>query len=300
MYAAKVNQGRGQKAAKANVEDKTALDDLDNLAFHHVAVVEEIFNALPSVLVLGALFAQHEATILVLFLKHEALNRLAYRDDLFRTHVFSNREFFQRNNAFRLEPDIHEHLVVLNLNDGTGNQVTIVKCGNRRVDEGIHLLLIHVVIGKYGRILKFAHFGPLSVWDPEKNGKRRLTEASCKSRFTDNRGLQLLLWLTVHTRGLQLQNTLLRKENHTLTIAFWQVIFQPRNPRTLKFSFLAGAEMVERSSALRYAQSALFQLSLKPESSRRFSRQAASTASVSQRSFNSFPACPATQTYFTS
>ncbi len=45
LHAAKVNEGGGQEAAQADVEDKTALDDLDNLALDVLAGVELLLDA---------------------------------------------------------------------------------------------------------------------------------------------------------------------------------------------------------------------------------------------------------------
>ncbi len=81
LHAAKVNEGSGQEAAQADVEDKTALDDLDDLALDVLAGVELLLDAIPGTLVLGALLGENQTTVLVLLLEHERLDGVAQRHE---------------------------------------------------------------------------------------------------------------------------------------------------------------------------------------------------------------------------
>ena len=61
-----VDEGGGQEATQADVEDQAALDNLDNLALDVLAGVELLLDAVPSTLVLGTLLGQDQTTVLVL------------------------------------------------------------------------------------------------------------------------------------------------------------------------------------------------------------------------------------------
>ena len=58
LDATKVDQGGGQEAAQADIEDKAALDDLDDLALDVLAGVELLLDTVPGTLVLGTLLGR--------------------------------------------------------------------------------------------------------------------------------------------------------------------------------------------------------------------------------------------------
>ncbi len=75
LDATKVDERRRQEAAQADVEDETALDDLDDLALDVLAGRELLFDLAPGTLVLGALLGEDETAVLVFLLEDESLDR---------------------------------------------------------------------------------------------------------------------------------------------------------------------------------------------------------------------------------
>ena len=65
----------------------------------------------------------------------------------------------------RLEADVKQDLIMLDLDDGAGDQIALIKGGNGAVDELVHLLVGHVVQGEDGRILNLTQ-----RWTPFGNG----------------------------------------------------------------------------------------------------------------------------------
>src|SRR5690606_33040526 len=75
--AAHLDEGRGQEAAQADVEDEAALDDLDDGAGDDPVLVLDLLDRAPGALVLGALLGQDQATLLVLLLEDQGLDVFA-------------------------------------------------------------------------------------------------------------------------------------------------------------------------------------------------------------------------------
>src|SRR5690606_16803519 len=92
-HATHLDEGGGQEAAKADVEDETALDDLDNGAGDDAVLLLDLFDRAPGALVLGALLGQDEAALLVLLLEDKSLDMVSDGDDLVRIDVVLDREF---------------------------------------------------------------------------------------------------------------------------------------------------------------------------------------------------------------
>ena len=168
MNATEVDEGGGQEAAQADVEDQAALDDLDDLALDVLAGVELLLDAVPGALVLSALLGEHQTAVLVLLLKDEGLDGIAQRDDVCRVGILADGELADGDDALGLEADVHEDLVVLDLHDGAVDQIPLVEIGDRAVDEAVHLLLIDVIEGENGRVLNLTQrWTPFELRGPD-------------------------------------------------------------------------------------------------------------------------------------
>ena len=115
--AAEVDERRGQEAAQADVEDQATLDHLDDRALDDPVLLLDLLDRAPGALVLGALLGEDEAAVLVLLLEDEGLELVVERDDLVRVDVVADRELARRDHALRLEADVEQHLVAVDLDD---------------------------------------------------------------------------------------------------------------------------------------------------------------------------------------
>ncbi len=167
LYTAKVNKGGRQKSAKTDVENKAALDNLDNLASNDLASLELLLDADPGALVLSALLGQDQTAILVLLLENESLELVADRDNLARICVLADGQLTRGNDTLALEADVHQDLVMLNLDNRTVDKVALVKIGQGAIDHGIHLIVVDVSEIDNRSVLDFGQNGPLSkMGDP--------------------------------------------------------------------------------------------------------------------------------------
>ena len=168
LDATEVDEGSGQEATQADVEDQAALDNLDNLALDVLAGVELLLDAVPSTLVLGTLLGQDQTTVLVLLLENEGLDGITECNDVCRVSVLADGQLAGRGDALALEADVHQHLVVLHLNDSAVNEIALIKVGNRTVDEVVHLLLVDIVKRENGRVLNLTQrWTPFELRGPD-------------------------------------------------------------------------------------------------------------------------------------
>ena len=141
LHAAKVDQRGRQEAAQADVEDETALDDLDDFAFDVLAAVELLFDLRPGALVLRALLGQDEPAVLVFLLQDECLDVVTHGDDLGGVDVLADGELAGGDDALGLVADVEQDLVPLHAHDRAVYEVALVERIDRAVDEGMHLLI---------------------------------------------------------------------------------------------------------------------------------------------------------------
>ena len=88
----------------------------------------------PCALVLRTLLRQDEPALLVLLLEDERLDLVSDRDDLVRVEVVADRELAGRDDAFGLEADVEEHLVLVDLYDLARDDVAVLEVDDRLVD----------------------------------------------------------------------------------------------------------------------------------------------------------------------
>ena len=97
--AADVDQRRGQEAADAEVEDESALDDLDDAALDRLAGLGRSLDLAPGLLEAGALLGEDQPALLVLLGEDQRVDLLAERDLLRRIDRAPNRELVRRDDA---------------------------------------------------------------------------------------------------------------------------------------------------------------------------------------------------------
>ena len=65
---------------------------------------------------------------------------IAQLNDLRRISVFADRKFTSRNNTFALESDINEHFIMLDLDNGTVDEIAFVEFRKRSIDHLVHFI----------------------------------------------------------------------------------------------------------------------------------------------------------------
>ena len=83
----------------------------------------------------GALLGEDQATVLVLLLEHERLELVVDRDDVVRIDVVPDGQLPRRDHTLRLEPDVEQHLVAVDLDDAAGDDVAVVELDDGGVDR---------------------------------------------------------------------------------------------------------------------------------------------------------------------
>jgi hypothetical protein len=121
------------RSTKADVEDQATLDHLDDRALDDAVGLLDRLDRAPGTLVLRPLLREDQTAVLVLLLQHERLELVVERDDLVRIHVVADRELARRDDALRLEADVEQHLVAVDLDHAAGDDVAVVELDDGRV-----------------------------------------------------------------------------------------------------------------------------------------------------------------------
>jgi hypothetical protein len=108
---AQLDERRGQEAAQADVDDETALDDLDDRTLDGAFGFLDLLDGAPCTLVLRTLLRQDQAAFLVLLGEDERLDGVAQRDDLVRVDVVADAQLASRDDTLALVADVEQHLV---------------------------------------------------------------------------------------------------------------------------------------------------------------------------------------------
>jgi hypothetical protein len=133
--AAHLDQGRGQEAAQADVQDQAALDDLDDGALDDAVLFLDLLDRAPGALVLRTLLGQDEAAFLVLLLENEGFDLVADGDDLVGVDVVLDGQLARGDDALGLVADVEEDLVTVHLDDGAVDDVAVVEVFDGGVDR---------------------------------------------------------------------------------------------------------------------------------------------------------------------
>ena len=134
--AAHLDEGGGEEAAQADVEDEPTLDDLDDGAGDDAVLFLDLLDRAPGALVLRALLGQDEPTFLVLLLEDQGLDLVADLDDLGRVDVVLDRQLARGDDTLGLVTDVEQDLVAVDLDDDALDDVAVVEVLDRRVDRG--------------------------------------------------------------------------------------------------------------------------------------------------------------------
>ena len=126
-YPAQLHQRRRQEAPEADVHDQPALDHLDHRAGDHLVGLLELLDGAPGPLVLRPLLREDQAALLVLLLEDQGFDGLAQGHDLRRIDVIADRELAHRDDTLGFESDVEEHLVPVDLDHRSLDQVTVLE-----------------------------------------------------------------------------------------------------------------------------------------------------------------------------
>ena len=136
----------GRKPTQTDVDDEPALHDLDDEALDDATGLLDPLDGAPGALVLGTLLGEDEATLLVLLLEHERFDLFADRDDVVRIEVMADRELAGRDHALGLEADVEKHLILVDLHDLAGDDVSILEGDDGLVDRVLEGQVAEIVL----------------------------------------------------------------------------------------------------------------------------------------------------------
>ena len=168
LDATEVDEGSGQEATQADVEDQAALDNLDNLALDVLAGVELLLDAVPSTLVLGTLLGQDQTTVLVLLLENQSLDGITECNDvagLASLRMDSSRTGITPSdlNPMSTSTSSCSILTTVPLTRSPSSKSVIVPS-----DEVVHLLLVDIVKRENGRVLNLTQrWTPFELRGPD-------------------------------------------------------------------------------------------------------------------------------------
>src|SRR5215218_6079667 len=131
--AADVDERGGQEAAHPEVDDETALDDLDEGALDRLAGLGGCLDAPPRLLEAGALLGHDQAAVLILLREDEGVDLLAHLDLVVRVDGLANRKLVGGDDPLALVADVDEDLVVVDANDDAGDDLALLEERERRV-----------------------------------------------------------------------------------------------------------------------------------------------------------------------
>src|SRR6266545_1102148 len=146
--AAHLDQRRRKEAAKTDVEDQAALDDLDDGAGDDAVLLLDLLDRAPRLLVLSALLGQDQTAFLVLLLEDKGLDVVADVDDVVRVDVVLDRQLARRDDALGLVTDVEQDLVPVDFDDGAFDDVAVVEVLDGLIDRREEVFLRPDVIDR--------------------------------------------------------------------------------------------------------------------------------------------------------
>src|SRR5712691_3948727 len=126
LHAADVDERRREETAHTEIEDQTALDDLDHAADDRLAGLGRALDRLPRDLEARALLRQDQPAFGVLLRQHECVDLVADRDLVARVDRAADRELGNRNDALGLVADVDQHLVLVDAHDLAVDDLALV------------------------------------------------------------------------------------------------------------------------------------------------------------------------------
>ncbi len=134
--ATHLNEGGRQEAAQTDVDDEAALDGFDDGALNDAVSFFDLLDVAPGALVLGTLLGQNQTAFLVFLGDDKGLDGVADLDDFVRINVLLDGKLAGGDDTLGLVADVQEDFVVIDLDDGALNQITIIEV----LDGGIDCL----------------------------------------------------------------------------------------------------------------------------------------------------------------
>src|SRR5271154_4517224 len=125
-HAPDVHERRRQEAAHAEVDDQSALDDLDDRALDRLAGLGRRFDAPPRLLEAGALLGHDQAAVLILLGHDDRVDLLAEVDLLVGIDRLADRQLVGGNDALGLVADVDEDLVLVDSHDVAGDDLALL------------------------------------------------------------------------------------------------------------------------------------------------------------------------------
>ena len=126
-HAAQLDERGGKEAAQSDVDDEAALDDLDHRSGDDAVFFLDLLDIAPRTLVLRALLREDEAAFFVFLLEDEGLDAVADLHYLGRVDIVLDGQFTGGDDTLRLVTDVEEHLVPVDLDDGTFDEIPVVE-----------------------------------------------------------------------------------------------------------------------------------------------------------------------------
>ena len=139
LHPPDVHERGRQEPANAEIEDETALDDLDHLADDGLTRLGGALDLLPRELEASALLGEDQAAFRVLLREDERVDLLADGHFVGRVHRAADRELCDRDDALGLVADVHEDLVLVDTYDEAVYDLAFVDLREGRLVVGDEL-----------------------------------------------------------------------------------------------------------------------------------------------------------------
>ena len=134
--ATQLDQRSGEEATQTDVNDEATLDHLDDSTGNDTVLFLDLLDVTPGALVLCALLREEQTTFLVFLLDDQGLDLVTEFDNVVGVDIVLDREFALRDNTLSLVTNVEEHLVAVDANDGTRDQVAVVEILHSLFDRG--------------------------------------------------------------------------------------------------------------------------------------------------------------------
>ena len=129
-----LDQRCGKESTQTDVDDETALDDLDHRTLDHAVGFLDLLDRAPRPLVLRTLLGQQQPAFFVFLLQDEGFDLLAELDDLVRIDIVADAELAGEDDALALVADVEQHFVLVDLDDRAEHQLAVFDFDHRAFD----------------------------------------------------------------------------------------------------------------------------------------------------------------------
>ena len=145
------NEGCGEEATQADVQDQAALDDLDDGTGNNAVFFLDLLDLSPCALVLCTLLGQEQAAFLVLLLENQGLDLITNGNHIIRVDIVLDGKLAREDDTLGLVANVKKDLIVVNLDDSALDDVAIVEVLDGLVNSGEQVLagpnVVHCNLG---------------------------------------------------------------------------------------------------------------------------------------------------------